>query len=183
MLGSLHLVDTQPPESDNNPVFYSGARTSASPNGEQIPPVIPCENPPVPGPTSGEPHCGPSVNQSSRVPEATSRTLSQNSSGTSQGPNTSSAIPSGQGGSAPDISIPSETSRLQIESPVHTHNEDIDQITDETLLEEVVPQKGPTTGGIHVDLWGQHFPAILLYVRFGDNWVRAVSYARYHCPF
>lgn len=183
VLGSIHLVDTLPPESNNNPVVYFGARTSTSPNGEQIPVVMPCENAPVPRLTSGEPHCGPSVNQSSRVPEAISQTLSQNSSGTSQGPNTSSAMPSGQGGSAPDISIPSETSRLQTESPVHTHNQDIDQITGESLLEEVVPQKGPTTGGIHINLWGQNFPAVPLYVRFGDNWVRAVSDAQHHYPF
>ena len=92
-------------------------------------------------------------------------------------------MPSGQGPSAPDISTPPESSRSQAESPEHTRNESIDQTRGETLLEEVVPQKGPTTGGIHVDLWGQNFPAVLLYVRFGDNWVRAVSYARYHYPF
>ena len=136
---------------------------------------MPCGNPPVPGPTSGEPHCGPSVNQPSRVPEAISRTLSQNSSGTSGGLNTSPVMPSGLGGSVPDIPIPSETSRSQVGSPVHTHDEDIDQITSETLLEEVVPQKGPTTGGIHINLWGQNFPAVPLFVCFGDNWARAVS--------
>ena len=84
-------------------------------------------------------------------------------------------MPSGQGSSAPDISIPSETSRLQIEAPVHTRNEGTDQISGEPLLEEVVPQKGPTIGGIHIDLWGQNFPAVPIFVRFGDNCVRAVS--------
>ena len=92
-------------------------------------------------------------------------------------------MPSGQGGSAPDISMPSETTRLQIESPVHPRNEGIDQIRGETLLEEVVPQKGPTTGGIHIDLWGQNFPAVPIFARFGDNCVRVVSYARYNYPF
>ena len=32
-------------------------------------------------------------------------------------------------------------------------------------------------------LFGERFPAFPLYVGFGDKWVRAVSYARYHYPF
>ena len=92
-------------------------------------------------------------------------------------------MPSGQGPSAPDISTPPELSRLQADSPEHTRNEVVDQNRGETLLEEVVPQKGSTTGGIHVDLWGQNFPDVQLYARFGDNCVRVVSYARYHYPF
>ena len=82
---------------------------------------------------------------------------------------------SGQGGSALDTSVPSGTSRLKIESPVHTRNGGIDQVRGEALLEEVVPQKGPTTGGIPITLWGQDFPAVPMYVRFGDSLVRAVS--------
>jgi hypothetical protein len=101
-----------------------------------------------PRPTSGEPHCGHSINQASRVPEATSQMLSQSSSGGSRPLNTSSAVPSGgQGSSALDTSIPSETSRVEIESPAHTRNVGTIQIIDETLLEEVDPEKGPTTGG------------------------------------
>ena len=145
-----------------------------------------CENASVPRShelTYGEPHCGHNISQASRVPEATSQILSQGSSGVSRTLNTSSAAPSGRGGSAHDTSIPSETSRLQIESPAHTRNEGINQITDETLLEEVDPEKGPTTGGIRVALFGENFPAVPLYVGFGDNWVRAVSYAQKHYPF
>ena len=185
MLGSLHAVDTLPLESNSNPVLDSGTRTSASPIGEQIPPVMSCENVSVPrslGPTSGEPHGGHSVNQSSRIPEATSQMLSQSSSGTSRAPNTSSAVPSGQGASTPDVPTPPETSRLQIESPAHTRNEGINQNTGETLLEEVVPYKGPTTGRTQIVLFGENFPAVPLYIRFGDNWARAVSYAWYHYP-
>ena len=92
-------------------------------------------------------------------------------------------MPSGQGPSAPDIPTPPESSRLQAESPEHTRNEGIDQIRGETLLERAVPQTGPMIGGIEINLWGQNFPDVLLYVRFGDNCVRAVSYARYHYPF
>ena len=164
----------------------SGTRTGVPPNGEQIPPVIPRENPSAPrpiGPTLDEPHCGPSINQSSRVPEATSRTSSQNSSGSSQGNNTSSAMPSGQGPSAPDNPTPPESSRLQAASPVHARSESIDQLTGETLLERAVPQTGPMLGGIEINLWGQNLPTVLLYVRFGDNCVRAVSCARFHYPF
>jgi len=179
-------VDSLPLESNSNPVVYSGTRTSAPPHGEQIPPVMPCEYASIPsslGPTSDGPHYGRGINQPSSVPEATSQMLSQNSSGTSQVPNTSPAVLSGQETSAPDISTPSEASRLQAESPVHTRHECVNQITGETLLEEVIPDKGPTTGRIQIILCGERFPAGPLYVLFGDNWARAVSYTRYHYPF
>jgi hypothetical protein len=71
--------------------------------------------------------------------------LSQGSSGVPQAPNTSSlGVPSGQGGGAPDISITSEAVRLQMESPAHTRNEGINQMTNKTLLEErkVLRQEG-----------------------------------------
>ena len=186
MLGSFPPLDSLPLESNSHPAVYSGMRTSASPHGEQILPVASCEDASVPrshGPTLGEPHCWQSTSQASRVPEATSQMLSQGSSGVSRAPNTSSAVPSGQGGSPPDIPIPSETPQLPTESPARTRNELMNQNTDETLLEEVDPQKGPTTGGIRVALFGENFPAVPLYVGFGDNWVRSVSYARYLSPF
>ena len=72
---------------------------------------------------------------------------------------------------------------MRFESPAHTRDEGINQDTDETVLEEVVPEKGPTTGGTHLALFGENFPAVPLYVCFGDNWVRAVSYAQGHYPF
>ena len=134
-------------------------------------------------PTSGEPHFGRGMALSSRVPETTSQILSQNSSGIPRAFTTSSAVPSGQGCGAPGISIPSETSQLQVESPVNTRNEGINQITGDTRLEEVSPQRGPMTGGMGMVLFGENFPAFPLYVGFGDKWVRAVSYARYHYPF
>ena len=109
--------------------------------------------------------------------------LSQDSSETSQALNTSSDMPSGQRHSAPDLSTPSELSRLQTESTVHTRNEGADQITGEALLEEVVPEKGPTTGMLQIALFGERFPAGPLYALFGDNWARAVSYTRHHYPF
>ena len=186
MLGSLRHADSLPPQSNSNPVVCSGAHTSAPPHGEQIPPAVPYEDVTVPrslGPTSGEPHYGRSINQSSRVPEASSQMLSQNSSGTSQALNTSSPMTSGQRHGAPDLSTPSELSRLQTESPVHTRNESVDQITSGTLLEEVVPEKGPTTGMVQIALFGERFPAGPLYALFGDNWARAVSCTRYHYPF
>jgi len=175
-------VDPLPLESNGNPVVDSGARTSARSNGEQVLPAMSCENAPVPRsvePTSGEPHCGRGRSQASRVPEATSEMLNQSSSGIPRPLNTSSAVPSGQGDSAPGISTP----QLQIESPAHTRNESINQNIYETLLQEVDPERGPTTGGIRVVLFGENFPVIPLHVCFGDNWVRAVSYDQYHCPF
>ena len=178
MLDPLHCLNSLPLNGNSNPVVCSGTLASTSPHHEQILPVTSCEDAAVPRShttTSAEPHSGHSITQASRVPEATPQMLSQGSSGVSRPLNTSSAVPSGQGGSTPDISIPSETSRLQMESPAHTRNESLNQTTDETLLEEVDPEKGPTTGGIRIALFGENFPAIPLYVGFGDNWVRAVS--------
>ena len=186
MLGSIHHVDSLPLESNSNPVVNPGTRTIASTHGEQIPPVMFGENILVPRslePTSGEPHRRREISQASRVPEATSRMLSQSSSGIFRPLNTSSAVPSGQGASPPGVSIPPETPRLQIESATHTRNEGINQITGETVLYEVDPERGPTTGGIRIALFGGHFPAVPLYVGFGDNWVRAVSYVRCYYPF
>ena len=114
------------------------------------------------------------MDQSSRVPETTSQVLSQNSSGISRAPNTSSGVPSGQGASTPDVSTPPET---QNESPANTRDEGVNRNTGDTLLEEVVPETGPTTGRKQIILLGEHFPSVPLYVRFGDNWTRAVSYA------
>jgi len=179
MLGSLRCLDSLPHESNSNPVVYTDTRINASPHGEQILSVMSCENASVScsfGPSSGEPHSGRSINPASRVPEATSQMLGQSSSGTSRASNTSSTVPSGQGGSAPDISRPAETSRLQIGSPSHTRNEGMIQIS----LEEVSPDKGPTTGGIQLYLIGKNFPDVPLHVCFGHVWVRAVSYAQYH---
>ena len=105
--------------------------------------------------------------------------LGQSLSGISRSLNTTLAVPSGQGASAPDISALSET---RIEPPAHTRGEGINQDTGETLLKEVLPGRGPTTGGKRVVLFGENFPAVPLYVGFGDNWVRAVSYAQHHYP-
>ena len=179
VLGSLHHGHSLPFESNSNPVD-SGTRTRASLIGEQILPVVSREDASVPrslGPTSDEPHCGRSMDQSSRVPEATAQRLSQSSSGRSRPPNAPSAVPLGQGVGAPGISTPPETSQLHIEPPAHTRYEGTSQNVGGTLLEEVVPEKGPTTGRTQIVLFGENFPAVPLYVRFGDNWARAVSYA------
>ena len=181
MLGPLHHVGSLPLESNSNPVVDPGTLTNAPQNGEQILSAMSCEGASVPrslGPTSGEPHCGlSSINQSSRVPEATAQMLSQNSSGISRALNTPSAVPSGQGASAPDISTPPGISQVQNESPAHARNEGTSQNMNGTLLEEVVPEKGPTTGRIQIFLVGENFPEVPLYVRFGENWARTVSYA------
>ena len=174
MLGSLRPLDSLPLGSNCNPAVYSGTWTNASPDGEQILPDMSYANASVlcsHGFTLGEPHCG-HTSQGSRVPEATLRIPNQGP-GVSRPLNPSSAVPSGQGGSALD----------PIESPPHTQNEDINQNTSDILLEEVVPEKGPMTGGIGIALFGENFPAVPLYVGFGDNWVPAVSHTRYHYPF
>ena len=185
MLGSSCYLDPLPLESNSNAVVYPGTWTSAPPHREQTLLVMRCADASVPQShelTWHKPRNWYGKSPASRVPEVTSQMLSQSSSGVSQPLNTSSAVLSGQGGSTPETSIPSETSRLQVESPAHTRNEGMNQIADETLLEEVDPEKGPTTGGIRIALFGENFPAIPLYVAFGDNWVGAVSYFRYHYP-
>ena len=126
---------------------------------------------------------GRSMNHSPGIPEATSQNLSRKLSGMSWPLNTSSDVPSAEGASVPDTSIPSETSRLQIGSPANPRNEDTNQNTGETFLEEVDPERGPMAGGICIALFGENFPAVPLFVGFGHNWVRAVSCAQYHCQF
>ena len=181
VLGSVHHVDSLPLGSNSDPIVDPGTLTNASQNGEQILPAMSCEDASVPrslGPTLGEPHCGlSSINQSSRVPETTTQMSSQHSPGISRALNAPSAVPSGQGASAPDISTPPETSRLQIGLPAHTRSEGMNQNTGETLLEEVVSGRGPMTGGVCIALFGKNFPPGPLYVRFGENWACTVSYA------
>ena len=182
MLDSLRPLDFLPLESNSNHAGYFGTWTNKSPHGEQILPGTSYASASVPRFTLDEPPCGHSTSQGSRVPEATLQIPNQ-SPGASRPPNPSSAVPSGQGGSPPDIFIPSETPQFPTESPAHTRNEGINQNTDEILLEDVVPEKGPMTGGIGIALFGENFPDAPLYAGFGDNWVRAVSHTRYHYPF
>ena len=177
LIFSVGRMDSLLMESDTSrDLLYSGTPTNVSPDEEQAFLV----NPPVTllahqllG-SSSEPQCGRSVNQAPRIPEANSQVLSASSSGTSGAPNTPLSMLSGQGGSAP------ETSRPQIGAPAQARNESINQIAGDTFLEEVVPEKGPMAGGIPIVIFGENFPAVPLYVGFGDNWVRAVSRARYH---
>jgi hypothetical protein len=49
-------------------------------------------------------------------------------------------------------------------------------LTDAPYIEEVVPEKGPITGGMRIFIIGDNFPeGDHLYVRFGDAFARAVS--------
>ena len=91
-------------------------------------------------------------------------------------PDAPSALHSGQGSSIPNLLMPLTTPPLSVEEPEGTHNGHTNQASDEIFLEEVVPETGPMTGGIHIVLLGENFPSTPLHVGFGDNWVRAVSY-------
>jgi hypothetical protein len=176
-LGTLASAPMERPISPE--VIYSRTRVN-----EQHLSVTPLDVAPAPnGSTSGEPQCYRNVNQPSGVPETTSHVLSESSSGTSGAPNAPSVIPSGQGSSAPYMPIPSDLSRSQNELPVRTCSEGINQTAEETFLEEVVPAKGPMIGGIPIIILGENFPAVPLYVGFGNNWVRAVSRARYRSSY
>jgi len=172
-LGSLSCLDSLPIETNTNPeLVYSRARTVPSPHDEQTIPVMSPENAPV------LPHSIASTS-SERINQSTSQMSSQESSRGPEAPNTHLAASSGQGSSGPDRSIPSETSGSQIEAPARTRSENTNRIAEETFLEEVDPEKGPMTGGIHVAIFGENFPEIPLYVWFGDNWVRAVSHVEF----
>ena len=72
--------------------------------------------------------------------------------------------------------MPLTTPQLNVEEPEDTHSGDTNQALNDVFLEEVVPETGPMTGGRHIVLLGENFPSTPLYVAFGDNWVRAVSY-------
>ena len=158
-------------------MVYSHTRTITSQHDEQIIPIMSSENaavlPHSLASTSGESQREDCINQS------TSQMSSQDSSRGPEAPNTHLAASSGQGSSGPDRSIPSETSGSQIEAPARTRSENTNRIAEETFLEEVDPEKGPMTGGIHVAIFGENFPEIPLYVWFGDNWVRAVSHVEF----
>ena len=81
--------------------------------------------------------------------------------------------------SIPNLFMPLTAPQLNVEEPEDTHSGDTNQALSKVFLEEVLPEKGPTTGGIHIALFGENFPSTPstpLYVAFGDNWVRAVSY-------
>jgi hypothetical protein len=154
-----------------------GDRTHASalPRSEQTLPVLPLEAVTVPGSISVEPQGAHGVRQASGVHQPTSQISNESTSGTSGVHDTLSALPSGQGSNVPNLLMPLMASQLQVEEPEGTRSRDTNQTPNETFLEEVLPERGPTTGGIHVAIFGENFPSTPLYVAFGDNWVRAVS--------
>ncbi len=45
------------------------------------------------------------------------------------------------------------------------------------VIEKVLPNRGPTTGGPEIGIWGSNFPTdhVPLYAGFGDNFTRAVG--------
>jgi hypothetical protein len=127
------------------------------------------------GSVTVEPQCGSGVNKASEVPQPTSQISNESSSGTSGVPDVPSALPSGQGSSIHDLRMPLGTPQLQVEEPQGTHHGGTNQAPNEIVLEEVVPEKGPMTGGKHIIMLGENFPATPLYAAFGDKWVRVVS--------
>ena len=155
-------------------------RTHAStlPCSEQFLPVLSPEAVTAPGTISVEPQYGPGVSQASGAPPPTSQISNKSSSGASGVPDALSAPHSRQGSGVPDLLMPLSTSQSRVEEPEDTHSGDTNQPpnSNEIFLEEVLPEKGPMTGGIHIALFGENFPSIPLYAWFGDNWVRAVSY-------
>ena len=74
--------------------------------------------------------------------------------------------------------MPLITPHLRVEEPEGSRSGGTNRVPSEILLEEVLPDNGPTTGGIPIAIFGESFPPTPLYVAFGNNWVRAVSHMR-----
>lgn len=159
--------------------MYDHTHASTLPCSDHTLPVLPLEAVTVPGSTLGAPQCGRGVSQASGAPPPTTQVSNESSSGTSGVPGALSALPSGQGRGVPNLLMPLTTSQSQVEGPESTHGGDTNQAPNENFLEEVVPEKGTMTGGIHIAIFGENCPSTPLYVVFGDNWVRAVSQTRY----
>ena len=148
---------------------------STLPCSEQTFPVFPLEAATVPRSISPEPQCVGGESQASGVPLTTSQVPNECSSGIPGAPDTLLALPAGQASSVPGLLMPLIPPQFQVEGPEGTHCRDTYQASNEIFLEEVLPEKGPTTGGIKIAILGENFPSTPLYVGFGDSWVRAVS--------
>ena len=147
---------------------------------EQGPLVIPLSSVLVPDllGTTGEPQREHSVNQAPRTPESTPKGLNSSASGIFRAPITPPALSSRQEASA-ELML-SGPPQLEPEGPSSTQNRELNQLAEETCVELVVPGEGPTTGGEDIAILGKNFPAVPLYVWFGGNSSRAVSFVRYH---
>jgi len=156
-------------------VVYDRTHANTLLCSEQTLPVLPLEPVMALESISIEPQGGRGVSQASRIHQSTSHISNESSSGTSGVPDTLSALNPGQGSSVHNLLMPLTTPQLQVEEPEGIHSGDASQVPNEIFLEEVVPEKGPITGGIHIIILGENFPSTPLHVAFGDNWVRAVS--------
>ena len=58
------------------------------------------------------------------------------------------------------------------DTPIGSEADPTDPLTE---VEEVTPDRGPTTGGVRIIITGDNFPLVQLYVRFGDWVTRAVG--------
>ena len=157
-------------------MVYDRAHAGAVSCSEQTLPVLSPQPVTITGSISIEPQCAGGLSQASGVPLQSSQISNKSSSGTSAVHDAPPALHSGQESSVPNLLMPLTTPQLNVEEPEDTHNGDTNQAPNEAFLEEVLPEKGPTTGGVHIAIFGENFPSIPLYVAFGDNWVRAVSY-------
>ena len=96
------------------------------------------------------------------------------SSGTSAAAETSLSSVSDRPGQQQALSV-RDGRRLPLEtSPVEG---EADPTVLATEVEEVSPDKGPTTGGVRITILGYNFPSVRLYVRFGDIITCTVSEA------
>ena len=157
-------------------MVYDRTHTGAVSCSERTLAILPPQPVTIPGSISVEPTCGRGASEVSGAPIHTSQISNESSSGTSGAPDAPPALHSGRGSSVPNLPVLLTTSQSRGEEPEGTRSGDANQAPNEIILQEVVPDKGPTTGGIHIIILGENFPATPLYVAFGGSWVRAVSY-------
>ena len=101
-------------------------------------------------------------------------TTDSTSSGTSAAAETSLSSASDRRGQQQALSVRDGRRRPLETSPVEG---EADPIVLATEVEEVSPDKGPTTGGVRIIILGNNFPSVRLYVRFGDIITCTVSEA------
>ena len=118
-----------------------------------------------------------SSTSSNRPPEGvTAATTDAVSSGTSAAETSQSCVSSGSDPQEQQQTLSLRDGRLRTREESPTEGE-ADHTERSTEVEEVWPDRGPTTGGVPLMIIGNNFPSGRLYVRFGDSITCAVSEA------
>ena len=132
--------------------------------------VSPSQFPPAPQESLGQ----ASFTSPNRPLAGVTATTDSTSSGTSAAAETSLSSVSDRRGQQQALSVRDSRSGVPETSPAEG---EADPTVLATEVEEVVPHKGPTTGGVPIIILGNNFPSVRLYVRFGSFITCTVSEA------